>query len=400
VPLLKGPKAERTESSARVTMTKRVGRGIKIVPTDDLSPYRVLLRMKMKSELNLRSNPKVLSSVHDLPTQCEPQGTYDELRRLMKHGRFLDKQPAYYTRKILTNFCLLGIGIFLISMFSAGWPNLFIACYLAFVSTQIGFIVHDAGHQQIAKTRWKNDLICLTHANLLLGFSYSWWINTHNQHHNKPNLCGSDPDIDFVFFAFSEEQALAKHGLPRLIVKYQAYTFFPLLLLEAFSLKFESLKFLLRQNARHPLIEGSCLALHYLLYLFLLSHFLGSKQTIIFAITHNALFGLYLGLIFVTNHKGMPLLSDGIKMDFLYHQVLTARNLRAHWLTDYCFGGLSCQIEHHLFPGISLNKLRKAQNIVRSYCESCNIDYYETSLLQCYREVLEYLHKVGAPLRK
>lgn len=381
-------------------MTKMIGRGIKIVPTDDLRSCRVLLSMKMKSELNLRTRPKVLSCVHDLLTQSEPRATYDELRRLMIHSKLLDKQPTYYARKILTNFCFLGIGIFLISMVRAGWPNLVIAGYLAFVSTQISFIVHDAGHQQIAKTRWKNDLICLTHANLLLGFSYSWWINTHNRHHNKPNLCGSDPDIDFVFLAFSEEQALAKRGLPRLIVKYQAYTFFPLLLLEVFSLKFESLKFLLCQNARHRLIEAICLALHYLLYFSLLLHFLGTKQTMLFAITYNGLFGLYLGLIFVTNHKGMPLLGDGVKMDFLYHQVLTARNLRAHWLTDYCFGGLSCQIEHHLFPGIPLNKLRKAQNVVRSYCESRNIDYYETSLLQCYREVLEYLHKVGAPLRK
>ena len=356
----------------------------------------------MKSNLILldRTCPGVSSPVlHGGTAQRERPAAYDELRRLLIHGRLLDKQPAYYACKILTNLCFLGIGVFLITTFHAGWLDALIACYLAFVSTQIGFIVHDAGHQQISRTRWKNNLICLMHANLLLGFSYSWWINTHNQHHNNPNQCGSDPDIDFVLLAFSEEQALAKHGLPKFLVKYQAYTFFPLLFLEVFSLKFESLKFLLRQRAKHPVAEATCLALHYFLYFFLLFHFLGTKQTILFAVAHNALFGLYLGMIFVTNHKGMPLLNEDVKMDFLYRQVLTARNLRAHWLTDYCFGGLSCQIEHHLFPGIPLNKLRKAQNIVRSYCESRNIDYYETGLLQCYKEVLQYLHRVGAPLR-
>jgi hypothetical protein len=44
--------------------------------------------------------------------------------------------------------------------------------------------------------------------------------------------------------------------------------------------------------------------------------------------------------------------------------------------------------------------LRKAQVIVRSFCEERGIRYYETGVLQSYREILDVLHAVSAPLRQ
>ena len=43
--------------------------------------------------------------------------------------------------------------------------------------------------------------------------------------------------------------------------------------------------------------------------------------------------------------------------------------------------------------------LRKAQPIIRAYCEERGITYYETSVVQSYREILEVLREVSAPLR-
>jgi fatty acid desaturase len=74
--------------------------------------------------------------------------------------------------------------------------------------------------------------------------------------------------------------------------------------------------------------------------------------------------------------------------------------VRAHPLTDFWYGALNYQIEHHLFPTMPRNKLREAQQIVRAYCEQHSIPYHETGMLQSYQEILGYLHAVSAPLRE
>jgi fatty acid desaturase len=96
----------------------------------------------------------------------------------------------------------------------------------------------------------------------------------------------------------------------------------------------------------------------------------------------------------------MLILDKDSPIDFLRQQVLTSRNVRAHPLTDFWYGALNYQIEHHLFPTMPRNKLREAQQTVRAYCEQHSISYHETGMLQSYREILGYLHEVSAPLRE
>jgi len=98
-------------------------------------------------------------------------------------------------------------------------------------------------------------------------------------------------------------------------------------------------------------------------------------------------------LIFAPNHQGMPLLKGTMAVNFLREQVLTSRNIKNHPGIDYCTGGLTCQIEHHLFPTMATNKLRDVQKIVRSYCASHGLPYHETSLVQSFREVYQDLRK-------
>jgi fatty acid desaturase len=121
---------------------------------------------------------------------------------------------------------------------------------------------------------------------------------------------------------------------------------------------------------------------------------------VVIALVYNALFGLFLGMVFATNHLGRTLLPKNSDTDFLSRQVVTARNLRAHWLTDFCFGGRSCQIEHHLFTGLPRNKLRAAQQVVQPFCEKLGIDYHETGVVECYQEVLRHLENVSRTSRK
>jgi fatty acid desaturase len=62
-------------------------------------------------------------------------------------------------------------------------------------------------------------------------------------------------------------------------------------------------------------------------------------------------------------------------------------------------GGLNHQIEHHLFPSMPTANLRAARGLVHAYCDEVGVAYYETSLVRSWREILDHLHEVGAPLR-
>jgi fatty acid desaturase len=123
-------------------------------------------------------------------------------------------------------------------------------------------------------------------------------------------------------------------------------------------------------------------------------------RAIAFVAVHQGLRGVYLGLAFAPNHKGMPTMTKAQGADPFLRQVLTARNVRGGPATDWVLGGLNYQIEHHLFPSMPRANLPQAQDLVRRYCIGHDVPYLETSGPASYAEVLRHLHAVGAPLRR
>jgi fatty acid desaturase len=335
------------------------------------------------------------SAPRSLPNQ------YAELKRLVKQRGLLDRQPAYYAGKTAFTLGPLAVSLALLFVLGDTWFQLLNAAFLAFVFVQISLLAHDFGHRQFTFLRpRKDDWLTLVFGNLLLGISRQWWIDKHNEHHGHPNQMDLDPDVDIPLLAFEEEQALEKRGLARFVVKYQAALIFPLSLLQAISMLRSSIEFLVAKKAKSTLVEALTICAHYALYFTLLFSVLEPLQALLFIAIHRGLFGTYLVSIFAPNHKAMPLLDRDTEVDFLRRQVLTSRNVVAHPITDFWYGGLNYQIEHHLFPRLPRNKLREAQPVIRVFCQEHSIAYHETGVLQSYKEILQHLHEVGAPLRK
>jgi fatty acid desaturase len=183
------------------------------------------------------------------------------------------------------------------------------------------------------------------------------------------------------------------------IARYQAFLFFPLLLLEAAQLHLASAKAIVRDTGRATVVEALLLLLHIVGYVTALLLVLSPLQAAVFVLVQQGLFGLYLGCSFAPNHKGMPTLSEAEELDFLRSQVLTSRNVRGSRLVDLLLGGLNYQIEHHLFPNMPRPNLRRAQPLVRAFLSQHDLPYTETSMFGSYAEALRHLHSVGAPLR-
>lgn len=326
--------------------------------------------------------------------------SYADLKRMIKERGLLERQPAFLLGRIAVNAVLLSVGIgFLFLPVAFGW-QLLDAAYLAIVFTQFAFIAHDVGHRQGFKSAKLNDLVGLLHANLMLGMSFAWWNHKHNAHHAHPNQHDMDPDIAMVVLAFSEEDAVTRRGIFRFMVAHQSKLFFFLLLFQAWSLRVDSVRYLLTEPTRRRWLELGLLALNLVGFLALLTLTLGLWQGIVFFVVQQALFGLYLASVFAPNHKGMLVLEEGDDLGFMLQQVLTARNVLPSPVVDVWYGGLNYQIEHHLFPTLARNNLREAHMIIKRFCNEERISYYETTMVQSYREILHYLHEVSAPLRR
>ena len=126
---------------------------------------------------------------------------------------------------------------------------------------------------------------------------------------------------------------------------------------------------------------------------------LSPVKAVVFILVQQGLFGLYLGCSFAPNHKGMPILAAADQSDFLRRQVLTSRNVRGGWLTDFALGGLNYQIEHHLFPSMPRPNLRRSQTLVRAFCQQRGVPYCQSSLAGSYAQALRHLNTVGRPAR-
>jgi fatty acid desaturase len=329
------------------------------------------------------------------PAAARGGSEYAQLSRQVRLAGLLERRPRYYRWKIGATVVLLAAGWAAFAVVGDSWWQLPVAAFLAVMFTQVGFLGHDAGHRQIFRSRKANYVIGVLLGNLGIGLSYGWWVSKHNRHHAHPNQEGADPDIVIGVLAFTEPKAGQATRLARLTFRFQAYLFFPMLLLEAVSLHVASIRSLTSRASRYRAWETGLLAVHFAAYLAAVFLVLSPVKAVAFILVQQGVFGLYLGSSFAPNHKGMPILDAADRTGFLRRQVLTSRNVRGGRVTDLALGGLNYQIEHHLFPSMPRPNLRHSQALIRTFCQQRELPYCETSLVDSYAQALRHLNRVG-----
>ena len=251
----------------------------------------------------------------------------------------LDRRPGYYRVKITLTIFAFFAGWALFVMAGNSWAALAVAPLVGMTFTQLGFIGHDAGHNQVFGTRRRNRMLGLTVANALIGLSFGWWVPKHNAHHAHPNEMGRDPDIgDGVALASSDAPGNGRGPLASWLARWQAPLFFPLMLLRSGGMHVLGIKRLLRRRDHASAVEASLIMLHAALYLAVVLWVLSPLKALAFVAMQQAVFSLYLGISFAPNHKGMPIIESATATGFARHQVVTARNIRGGRFTTQCRG--------------------------------------------------------------
>jgi fatty acid desaturase len=324
---------------------------------------------------------------------------FARLSRTIAETGLMARRPGYYILRFVAVGALYAGGWTAFALVGPSWWTLVVAAFLAVVYGQVAMLAHDVAHRQVFRLRRAAEVTGRIAGNAGIGMGYGRWQDKHTRHHANPNHADLDPDVTPDLLVWSQDQARAAKGLPRVIGRSQAYLFFPLLTLEGFNLHVAGVRALADRSLRKRTLEGTLLIAHFVVYTAVLFLVLPPGMAVAFLAVHQCLFGVYLGSIFAPNHKGMPILTGKDRPDFLRRQVLTSRNVRGGWFTDLVLGGLNYQIEHHLFPSMPSPHLRKAQVLVRRYCEDLGVVYLETGLITSYRQALTSLHRAGAPLR-
>jgi fatty acid desaturase len=326
--------------------------------------------------------------------------TYSSLLKTVRDAGLLRRTRGYYIAVMaaltvalagcVTGFILLG----------DTWYQLLIAGALGIILTQFAFLAHEASHRQVLESGPANDKLGRFLAAGVVGISYAWWMTKHTRHHGNPNQVGKDPDIEKDTISFQEKDAAERTGFLALITRKQGYLFFPLLTLEGLNLHGRSLQTLFAKGkVEGRFIELGLIAFRMLAYIAVVFWALPLGMAFAFIGVQMAVFGVYMGASFAPNHKGMPQIAEGVKLDFLRKQVLTSRNIKGGAGMNIFMGGLNFQIEHHLFPNMPRPHLAAARAIVKEHCRDQDILYTETTLTRSYAIVIDYLNRVGLSAR-
>ena len=324
-----------------------------------------------------------------------PQGAkaYALLRKQVTEAGILDRDYVYYAW-----MSVVSLGGFILSGYEfwvqtnpvivVVWGLLF-----AFFLVQVGGIVHDAGHRAIFNSPKWNDVVGYICGGLIT-FAYTNWRIKHNAHHAHVNEEGSDPDIE-IPFSFTDDRFAGAKGFIGFVRKYQMWLYYPLGSLATLSMRFKALKFYKNQFTPWMIPELVVFFIGVVAWYILPFFFFPLWKAILFLLVGNPVVGFYILNVFAPNHKGMPQLGRGVKLSFIEQQIITARNIYGHWLTDYVYLGLNYQIEHHLFPYCPRNKLKLVTPYVLAICKKYKLAYTQMSVIESNRFILSELRAVS-----
>src|SRR3954454_10795551 len=111
------------------------------------------------------------------PTPGRPASDYGTLMAQIRGAGLLERSWVRYVPRVLVLTAMIAGGMTVFVKLGESWWQLAVAAYFAVVFAQLGFLGHDAGHQQVFRSKRWNDGFGLMLSNLCTGFSYSWWMD-------------------------------------------------------------------------------------------------------------------------------------------------------------------------------------------------------------------------------
>ncbi|KAL3080254.1 hypothetical protein niasHT_034228 [Heterodera trifolii] len=366
--------ATMAEANGTATKTKKSnGTGAALLPPDKIDAINM-----GKFGKSAEANEKICRS-------------FDVLRSRVRSLGLLRADDAFFVFKFIQCVALIAFAVFLQSR------DFFLASALCMgiAWQQLGWMIHEYGHQQHFGSWWWNDVCGYVCGNLMQGFSLGGWKEQHNVHHAAPNVDGRDGDLDLLpLWATIGTQLKRIDGaspLAHLLPFQHLYWSFALPLLR-FSWLLQSVQFVCQMrhsfydiHRQRALVEQCSLALHWSLVLVQLYFLPDNLTRLQYFLVSNLFAGFLIAHVVTYNHYSTDKFAydDPILENFACLQLYTTRNMRPGPFIDWLWGGLNYQIEHHLFPTMPRHNLKKVMPLVKEFCAENDIPYMVRTVQKC-----------------
>jgi len=287
---------------------------------------------------------------------------------------------------------------------------------------QWAFIGHDGSHGAILM-KWGPDfglsILCGT---LGFGCSSSWWKYTHNNHHVVTNEYDRDTDITHLpFYAVSRHMLLSERkGTPmgavqaqfaRLMVRIQAFTFFPVMLLIARASLLINMLIMMFVTNKVPTMPWQSFhqptlwknldrlaVLGHIAWVYAVFMHLAPEGHRWDAFLAHWVMVSTLHVQLIANHWDRPnSFSEDDAQSWVEKQIITGRNYESGWFADWLHGGLEFQIEHHIFPRMPKYSFERCRDeFVKPFCAKWGVHYSSTGFLHAVYDSWCNLADVGS----
>lgn len=249
---------------------------------------------------------------------------------------------------------IVGSAWWLVATFDTFAAQMLSAALVALFWQQCGWLAHDFLHHQVFENRFYGDMMGILVGNIFQGFSVGWWKNKHNTHHAVPNLVESspdahdgDPDIDtmpLLAWSLTMAKKAQDSSSGRFFVRYQAFFYFPILLIARISWLMQSFLFVFDTipganiwatkgattevaTIKHKPIEMAGLILYWTWYGSLMFFNMPIHRALIYFAASQMFCGFMLALVFGLGHNGMSVYDADERPDFWKLQVTKVRIL-------------------------------------------------------------------------
>lgn len=286
---------------------------------------------------------------------------------------------------------------------------------LGFFWQQLVFAAHDAGHMGITHNFVVDTAIGIFIADFLGGLSLGWWKSEHNVHHIVTNSPEHDPDTQQMpFFAITHrflesltssfyEHVMAFDALAEVVIPYQAYLYYPILLFGRFNLYVLSFSHLFGDSSpkkgpawwiRWAECIGQVVFWIWFGYAVIYRSIPTNWDRLVFVmISHMASSPLHVQI--TLSHFAMSTSDMGPAESFPQKMLRTTMDVDCPEWLDFFHGGLQFQAIHHLYPRIPRHNLRKTQKLVMEFSKETGIPYALYGFVDGNKEVIGRLGDVA-----
>jgi fatty acid desaturase len=310
----------------------------------------------------LKRMPKKPVTDADIPRDAVSKDFGAWRDQLERDGFFRRPWLNEMIRYVIPTFALL-IGGWLLS---ASHPVL-ATFLLALGMQQAGWLGHDWSHGRDAVPMALGRIV----SGLTNGFSHGWWSNKHNTHHVFPNRLGIDSDVhnEPVLHLWKPSPENDRAWRP-----YQPYFFMFAYAFLYVSWKMQSISFVLSKpdwGERIPIL------VHYVLLLMV------PWPVAVGAVL---LAGWFVAIVVTVNHQVEPMLATDAKYSYAVDQIITTVGVACpDWFTEFFFGGMQYQVEHHLFPAMPRSRYPEMRDKVTAWAHKHGLQHKVAGIAEIMR---------------